>query len=179
MSKDVRITPASSLIEFSDTGIPQVEIFENAGDLHIEPVTGTVVIGDPVTNPSNVEIGTTGIANTTTFMGGTEMSANGNTIIVGAPGDTIDLNVPGVIYNFGSAISVTGGGIINPIAVGATAVTLACAMLEVRSTSKGVVFPRMTTAQKLAITAPVAGLQVYDLTLNKMSYYNGSTWVNF
>lgn len=37
---------------------------------------------------------------------------------------------------------------------------------------------RVTTAQKLALTA-VPGMQVYDTDLNQMSYYNGSTWINF
>jgi hypothetical protein len=53
------------------------------------------------------------------------------------------------------------------------------AKLQINSTTQGVLFPRMTTVQKLAIGSPAAGLQVYDTTLNQMSYYNGTTWVNF
>lgn len=53
------------------------------------------------------------------------------------------------------------------------------AKMQVDSTTQGMLMPRMTTLQKLAIVAPTAGLQVYDLTLNQMSYYNGSIWVNF
>jgi hypothetical protein len=61
-----------------------------------------------------------------------------------------------------------------------TGVTIAAsARLEITSTTQGVLFPRMTTAQKTAIVSPAAGLQVYDTTLNQMSYYNGTTWVNF
>lgn len=55
----------------------------------------------------------------------------------------------------------------------------ASAQLQVDSTTRGVLFPRMTTAQKLAIASPVGGLQVFDTTLNQMSYYNGSAWINF
>jgi hypothetical protein len=36
----------------------------------------------------------------------------------------------------------------------------------------------MTTTQKNAIASPATGLQVYDTTLNQMSYYNGTTWTN-
>lgn len=37
---------------------------------------------------------------------------------------------------------------------------------------------KVTTTQKLALTA-IPGMQVYDTTLNQMSYYNGTTWINF
>jgi hypothetical protein len=75
---------------------------------------------------------------------------------------------------------VTGKFVIqnDGITFGATAGN-ASAKLEVQSTTQGVLFPRMTTVQKLAIGTPAAGLQVYDTTLNQMSYYNGTTWVNF
>jgi hypothetical protein len=55
----------------------------------------------------------------------------------------------------------------------------ASAVLEVSSTTKGFRPPVMTTTQKNAISSPAAGLQVYDSTLNQMSYYNGTTWINF
>ncbi len=61
---------------------------------------------------------------------------------------------------------------------GATTIS-ASAILEAVSTTKGFLPPRMTTTQKNAISSPAAGLQVYDSTLNQMSYYNGTTWVNF
>jgi hypothetical protein len=51
------------------------------------------------------------------------------------------------------------------------------AILDVQSTINGVAFPRMTTVQKLAIVAPVEGLEVYDLTLKQKSFYNGIAWV--
>ena len=53
------------------------------------------------------------------------------------------------------------------------------ALLDISSSTKGFLPPRMTTTQKNAIATPAAGLQVYDTTLNQMSYYNGTTWVNF
>jgi hypothetical protein len=53
------------------------------------------------------------------------------------------------------------------------------ALLELNSATKGFLPPRLTTTQKNAIGTPAAGLQVYDTTLNQMSYYNGTTWINF
>jgi hypothetical protein len=50
------------------------------------------------------------------------------------------------------------------------------AQLQVESTVKGFLPPRMTTTQKNAIATPAAGLVVYDITTNKLCCYNGTTW---
>ena len=51
------------------------------------------------------------------------------------------------------------------------------AQLQVDSTTKGFLKPRLTTAQKNAIATPAAGLEVYDTDLNRPCFYSGSTWV--
>lgn len=38
---------------------------------------------------------------------------------------------------------------------------------------------QLTTSQKNAISPKVEGMQVYDITLHQMSYWNGTTWVNW
>jgi len=53
----------------------------------------------------------------------------------------------------------------------------ASAVLEATSTTKGFLPPRMTNAQMVAIATPAAGLVVYDTTNNKLSVYDGSTWI--
>jgi hypothetical protein len=50
------------------------------------------------------------------------------------------------------------------------------AMLDVKSTVKGVLFPRMTTAEREAIASPAAGLTVYDLSTQSYWYYSGTAW---
>jgi hypothetical protein len=70
-------------------------------------------------------------------------------------------------------ISATGNILVNSTTENASAI------LQADSTTKGFLPPRMTTTQKNAIGTPAAGLQVYDSTLNQMSYYNGTTWINF
>jgi hypothetical protein len=52
----------------------------------------------------------------------------------------------------------------------------ASAQLDVSSTTKGFLPPRMTTSQKNAISSPAEGLVVYDLTLHKLCIYTGSAW---
>ena len=55
----------------------------------------------------------------------------------------------------------------------------ASAMLDVSSTSKGFLAPRMTAAQRVAISSPAAGLLVYQTDEETGYYhYNGSSWVN-
>ncbi len=51
------------------------------------------------------------------------------------------------------------------------------AMLDVSSTSKGVLVPRMTTAQRGAISSPATGLLVFDTDENNFFFYNGVNWV--
>lgn len=55
----------------------------------------------------------------------------------------------------------------------------ASSMLDVVSTSKGMLTPRMTTAQKLAITSPANGLIVYDTDLKAFYFYDTASlaWV--
>jgi len=48
---------------------------------------------------------------------------------------------------------------------------IASALLQLSSTTKGFLPPRMTTTQKNAISSPAAGLVVYDTTLNKLCVY--------
>lgn len=51
-----------------------------------------------------------------------------------------------------------------------------CAKLEVRSTTKGLLLPRMSTTQRDAIVSPVAGLLIFNITTNAPNYYNGTIW---
>jgi hypothetical protein len=53
----------------------------------------------------------------------------------------------------------------------------ASAQVQIDSTTKGFLPPRMTTSQKNAITSPATGLTVYDNTINETQTYNGSAWI--
>jgi Beta-propeller repeat len=50
------------------------------------------------------------------------------------------------------------------------------AMLDVSSTSKGFLPPRMNTTQRTTITSPTAGLVVFDTDKNQLFVYSNSTW---
>jgi len=51
------------------------------------------------------------------------------------------------------------------------------AMLDVSSTSKGILIPRMSTAQRTSILSPATGLMVYDTDFNQFWYWDGTAWV--
>jgi len=54
----------------------------------------------------------------------------------------------------------------------------ASASVDIQSTTRGLLPPRMTTTQKNAISTPATGLIVYDTTLGYLQEYNGSIWTN-
>ena len=68
------------------------------------------------------------------------------------------------IHNNGSSIGI---GTTNPNA---------SAKLEIASTTQGFLPPRMTTAQRNAISSPSAGLTIYNTTVNCLQWWNGSYW---
>jgi hypothetical protein len=93
----------------------------------------------------------------------------------GIQGNT-SLTIVGPTILTGGQTTVRDG---NKLLVGGTSgsVADASALLEVRSTTKGFLPPRMTTTEKNAIASPATGLMVYDTTLNLISVYNGTTWI--
>lgn len=52
------------------------------------------------------------------------------------------------------------------------------AILELQSTDRGILLPRMTSAQRNAIVTPANGLQVFDINTNSFWYFNGTLWIN-
>lgn len=85
--------------------------------------------------------------------------------IINSNGDVVidDLTANGAIVA-GGKLS-TGSGAL-----------AASAQLEVASTTKGFLPPRMTTTQRNAIATPAAGLMIYNTTTGKLNLYNGAAW---
>ena len=84
----------------------------------------------------------------------------------------------GLTVGYGGASSPGGGAIIaGKVGVG-TSAPAASAALDITSTSQGFLPPRMNTSQRTAIVSPVAGLVVYNTSINCLEFYNGSAWVS-
>jgi len=138
----------------------------------------------------------------------TFISSDSSAIITaGGAADTIDITVDGSvtsqnIYNIDGTLSgartVTqagnlirfsggdfeaGGGVLhvdnanNNVGIGNTTPVVSAA-LEVSSTTQGFLFPRMTSAQRLAIGSPATGLMVYQTDSREGVYiYKSFGWV--
>jgi Protein of unknown function (DUF1566) len=55
----------------------------------------------------------------------------------------------------------------------------ASAQMDVSSTTKGFLPPRMTKAQRDSITNPAEGLMIYNTNSKKPNYFDGTEWKNF
>ena len=93
---------------------------------------------------------------------------------IGTGRPTTKLDVTGNIKSSGTITAAA-------LALGVSS-PAASALLEVSSTSKGLLPPRMTYAQKEAIISPATGLLIYCTNCGRNGgepqFYNGSFWVN-
>ena len=83
------------------------------------------------------------------------------------------LNLGNVLW--GSGCSGTGQTAAGSLSVGVNTPN-ASALLDLTSTTKGLLLPRMTTTEINAIASPAAGLTVYNTTLALICFYNGTAW---
>jgi uncharacterized protein (TIGR02145 family) len=80
-------------------------------------------------------------------------------------------NILCFLFLLGSCIiqAQIGIGVPNPAA---------SSVLELSSTSKGFLPPRLTTAQRDAIATPAVGLMIFNTTKNCLEWYTGMVWYN-
>ncbi len=75
-----------------------------------------------------------------------------------------------VTLSGGTVLAQTGG-----VGIGTTSPATSAA-LDVSSTTKGLLPPRMSQVQRDAIASPAAGLTIYNTTTNKVNTWNGTSW---
>jgi hypothetical protein len=62
------------------------------------------------------------------------------------------------------------------VGIGTSTPNIVCSAFEVKSTTRGMLPPRMTTKQRDAISNPVEGLMIFNTTSKKLNFYNGTAW---
>ncbi|MBE0640381.1 MAG: hypothetical protein IH598_17855, partial [Bacteroidales bacterium] len=87
----------------------------------------------------------------------------------------IKLSILFIMFNFLTGINMFSQGVI--ISEDVNAVPNESALLDIESTSKGFLPPRLTAAQRTAIQNPAPGLVVYDTDFNSLFLYSGDYWV--
>ena len=147
-------------------------IQSGTGALTLTPAaTGTTVIGNTA-GTGTITLGSSNAAQTTNL--GTGSGASTVNIATGAAVNTVNVGT-------GSAANIISmGGASSQVIVGQTTATNASAALEVSSTTKGFLPPRMTNAQIKAITNPALALVIYctDCGGGELQLFNGYQWTN-
>jgi hypothetical protein len=125
-------------------------------------VTGASSYGGNLTFSSTTTVGYSNNSRTITFN-----DANSGMQYQGFGGHRFT-SFNGSIYQ--EMLTITGNNASLKIGINNTTPN-ASAILDIASTTLGLLPPRMTTTQKNAISSPAAGLVVYDTTLNKLCVY--------
>ena len=102
---------------------------------------------------------------------------SGNSLLIYQPTNNLSLFSDGGIISFHTAsgapsekMRITSDGILG---LGTTSPS-ASALLDITSTTRGFLPPRMTTTQRDAISSPAAGLVIYNTTTSKLQVYTTS-----
>ena len=141
------------------------------GDALLRAGDGHVLLGTPGSlnlRAGNAFYDAGGTVNITAGNGGSSNGTGGDVVINGGSKQGSG--------TFGNVVLANAGG---NVGIGATTPGTS-SILDINSTSKGVVLPRMTKAQRDLIASPVAGMAVYQIdNTSGLRVYNGTNWMRF
>jgi hypothetical protein len=160
-------TVGNQFIRFThNNGNNAFRILSNS-NIELNPVAGNVLIGTTTDAGYKLDVnGTARVQGTLAFNNGnTYVSNNSNNIWIAA------------VNSVSNDIALIPGRQVNVSNTG-TYTAQTSALVQIDSTTKGFLKPRMTTTQRNAIATPATGLEVYNTTTNTEDYYNGTTWVS-
>lgn len=93
----------------------------------------------------------------------------------------VNVNIPALaisddfVFN-NNTTSLTNKRVSDSLSIGTTLAPNADSVLDLVSSTKAFIWPRLTTINKLNIGTPIAGMVVYDSDINIFQGYNGTAW---
>lgn len=145
------------------------------GQASVNPINLLASGGDLVNNAASISITVNGANAKCTPVNQNEWSVSGTGI---STSEITGIGTPNYLPKFIAPLIIGNSQIFdNGVSVGiGTNTPNASALLELVSSTKGALIPRMTTAQRNAIAAPATSLIIFNVTSNCYEYYDGSTW---
>ncbi len=147
--------------------IPRVQLTATNNGAPISPAPGIAETGLMVFNKAAAGTSPNDVVKGFYYWNGTEWSAiGGGTSSGGGAGGWTD---DGTVVRLTASTDFVGIGTASPAATSA---------LDITSTTKGLLIPRMTTSQRNAITSPATGLQIYNTDCSMLNYWSGTCWIS-
>ena len=130
---------------------------------------------------ANGAISATGISTTSLFVNGTEITGSGGG---GGSADQVISGTTNITANEDSSISFTTAGTERMILTDSGQLALGegtadpSAILDISTTTQGVLPPRLTTAQRDNISNPAEGLMIFNAEQGAYQFWANSNWVD-
>jgi len=130
---------------------------------------------------ANGAISATGISTTSLFVNGTEITGSGGG---GGSADEVISGTTNITANENSSISFTTAGTERMILTDSGQLALGegmadpSAILDISTTTQGVLPPRLTTAQRDNISNPAEGLMIFNAEQGAYQFWANSNWVD-
>jgi hypothetical protein len=91
-------------------------------------------------------------------------------------GDAVNKNYVDTQITTNTYWTLSGGNIYRGTGWVGIGTTIPEGILDISSTTSGLILPRMTQAQRDAMAMPRTGMQMYNTTSNQLNFYDGSVW---
>jgi len=144
----------------------------NSNNIHMLDVSGNARIGNYLHSNYNNEI-LAGVDPAGYFYGaGSGLNSSNIPIYIGDRASNIIFSTSTSTLQGSEKMRITSGG---SVGIGTISPT-STALLELSSDAKGFLPPRMTTAQRNAITGPATGLVVFNTTVQSLEVNSSSGW---
>ena len=178
-------TIAGNITATTNTTLTTLSSLTNVGTLAnltvTNPINGSIT-GNAVTATTATIAGTASTATklaTAKNINGVAFDGSGDITVTAdagtLAGTTLNSTVTeSSLTSLGILVNATVNG---KVIVGASEEASASAVLEASSTTQGFLPPRMTVSERNNINSPVAGLMIWNSTLNRLDIYDGSFWV--